>query len=251
MAPFRAGRIAFGIAILLFGVEHLVRGHLVPGLPPLPPFLPQSRLLALSLGIGLIVAGTLLLAKASLRAVALVTGYLLLLAACLHLMHLHATVLEGSPRTVFLEALALGASALALAGEPRGMNPRSPESSPVAVARIVYALTMVIFGVQHFQYLSFVATLVPAWIPNHRAWVIATGIALVAAGIALLARVASRAAAYGLALMFFSWLALLHLPRIIDHPHNGDEWASGLVVLALGGGALALAAVVPDRMSRR
>lgn len=241
----------FGLALLLFGGEHLLRGRLVAGLPPLPAFLPGSHLLALAMGAGLIIAGTLLLADARRELVALITGVTLMAAACLHLLHSHAILYEGSPRTAFLEALALGACALALAADSSGAPSRAEESLPSLVARLVFAFALLIFGVQHFQYLSFISALIPWWIPNHRGWVLFTGGVFLAAGLAFLLRFGSRVAAYGLALMFFGWLAVLHVPRIWAHPHSDDEWASGFVVLALGGGSLVFAAVVSDRLRRR
>ena len=246
--PFRAGRIAFGIALLLFGGEHLLRGRLVAGLPPLPAFLPGSHMLALTVGACLLIAGTLLLADARRELVAAVTGATLIAAAALHLLHSHAILFEGSPRTVFLETLAMGACALALAGDARATRARAEERPALLVARLLFAFTLLLFGLQHFEYVSFISALIPWWIPNHRGWVVFTGAVFLLAAVALAVKFGSRLAAYSLALMFFSWLLLLHVPRILAHPQSGDEWASGFVVLALGGGSLVFAAIAPDRM---
>jgi hypothetical protein len=49
--------------------------------------------------------------------------------------------------------------------------------------------------------------------------------------------------------MFLLWVVVLHAPRVAASPHNGDEWSSLFVALALGGGALILAhaTALPDR----
>jgi len=108
--------------------------------------------------------------------------------------------------------------------------------------RILFAFAMIVFGVQHFMYTRFVATLVPAWIPQHRLWVLFTGFALIAAGISIATTIADKYAAYGLFVLFFGWLVLLHAPRIFHALHSGDEWSSGFVALALSGASLLLAA---------
>jgi hypothetical protein len=37
--------------------------------------------------------------------------------------------------------------------------------------------------------------------------------------------------------MFFLWVVIVHAPRIAASPHNGNEWNSGLVALAICGAA--------------
>jgi uncharacterized membrane protein YphA (DoxX/SURF4 family) len=107
--------------------------------------------------------------------------------------------------------------------------------------RIFFAFAMIVFGAQHFMYTKFIADLVPAWIPAHHFWAIFTGIALIAAGLAIATTIADKIAAYCLFALFLGWLVLLHAPRI-HALHNYDEWASGFIVFALCGASLLLAA---------
>ena len=37
--------------------------------------------------------------------------------------------------------------------------------------------------------------------------------------------------------MFFLWVFVVHLPRVAASPHDGKEWTSALVALAMCGGA--------------
>ena len=98
-----------------------------------------------------------------------------------------------------------------------------------------------VVGVQHLIYAHFVATLVPGWIPGHLFWAYFVGVAFFAAALAIASGVQRRLAGMLLGAMFFLWVLIVHLPRIIGAVHNGNEWTSGLLALAMSGGALIVA----------
>jgi len=113
------------------------------------------------------------------------------------------------------------------------------------LGRILVAVSLVIFGVQHFIYGGFVATLVPAFMPGRLFWAYFVGVAFIAAAAGILYKLLARAAATMLGVMFFLFVVLLHTPRIIGSPNNGNEWTSGFVALAMCGGAWILASAAP------
>lgn len=111
--------------------------------------------------------------------------------------------------------------------------------------RVLVAISLIVFGVQHFIYGGFVATLVPAFMPGRLFWAYFVGMAFVAAAAGILTSMLARPAATMLGVMFFLFAVLLHIPRIIGSPKNGDEWTSGFVALAMCGGAWILANSTP------
>jgi uncharacterized membrane protein len=113
------------------------------------------------------------------------------------------------------------------------------------IGRIFVAISLVVFGVQHFIYGGFVATLVPAWMPRQLFWAYFVGVAFFAAAAGILYKLMARAAATMLGVMFFLFVVLLHIPRIVGNSANGDEWVSGFVALAMCGGAWILASAAP------
>jgi uncharacterized membrane protein len=113
------------------------------------------------------------------------------------------------------------------------------------LGRIFVAVSLVVFGVQHFIYGGFVATLVPAFMPGRLFWAYFVGVAFVAAAAGIFVEMLARPAATMLGVMFFLFVVLLHVPRIIGKSGDGNEWTSGFVALAMCGGAWILASAAP------
>lgn len=104
--------------------------------------------------------------------------------------------------------------------------------------KYLFAIPFVVFGVFHFMNASGMAGMVP--IPGGEIWVYVTGIALIAAGVAILIGRMDKMAAFLLGILMLVFVFSLHVPGIIN---AADEMArqnsmSGLLKdLALAGGA--------------
>jgi uncharacterized membrane protein len=175
------------------------------------------------------------------RAAAVLLGIAFLLRVLfVYVPQLFARVHDPGPWTSGGEVLALGGVALVLAGELELLNTMSWESL-VIVGRSLFAAALVIFGVQHFMYAKFIATLIPTWIPGHLFWAYFVGVAFVASALSIATKVQGRLAAALLGLMFLLWVVVLHAPRVVATVHNGNEWTSAFVALAMSGGAFLVA----------
>ncbi len=115
----------------------------------------------------------------------------------------------------------------------------------ISPGRIFIAISLVVFGIQHFLYANFVATLVPAWMPGRLFWAYFVGVAFVAAAIGAVVPKMTRPAGILLGILFFLFVVTLHIPRIAAHSRDGNEWTSGFVALSMCGGSWILASVSP------
>lgn len=245
------GRWFFAIGMAVFGVQYIGYGRFVRGLPPVPPWTPGGAVGAYVVGVLLVAASVSIAIKKKARLSATVVGALFLLCVVfLHMLRASAVLHNGDTRTGAFEALAMSGAAFVLAGvlplEGVGSSWWDIGTDKlVLLGRLLFAVSMVIFGAQHFMYAAYIATLIPAWIPGPLFWTYFTGVGFIAAGLAIAAfGVLGRLGAGLLGLMFLLWVVLLHAPRVIAKPHNGDELTSLFVALALCGGSFVVAGAV-------
>jgi hypothetical protein len=113
----------------------------------------------------------------------------------------------------------------------------------------VLGLSLVVFGVDHFLALAFIANIIPGWIPWHVFWVAFFGVALIASGLSIGLNLLGRWGAASIGLMFGTWVVTLHIPRVLGlygipgAPQNPNEWSSLLIALGMWGGVWAVAGV--------
>jgi uncharacterized membrane protein len=256
----KLGRALFGISFVAFGVQYFIYGRFEGGLPPAPPWTPGAPATAYVLGALLIAAGATIAGSAGIiaavskaRLLATLLGILLFVCALLMFIATPSAIIhDGGARTRALEPLALAGAAWVLAGslQPQPPNTRSLGLSAdqlTTLGRFVFGACMIVFGAQHFMYAQFIATLVPAWLPWHIFWTYFFGVAFIAAGISIVTGIQARLAAILLGLMFLLWVVVLHAPRVAASPHNGDEWSSLFVAMAMCGSCFIIAAAAASK----
>ncbi len=221
----RVGRFLLAVAMAAFGIQYLVHAFMAgPALGP--PFSPVRPLWGYFTAVVLILAAVSIVAGKQTRCLAIVLAVTLLLRALLfYAPKLAANAHDPGPWTSGFEILAMCGAALVISG------------IGLVAGRFLFAISLVVFGAQHFLYAKFVATLVPSWIPGHLFWAYFVGVAFVAAALSIAIGKNARLAATLLGLMFILWVLTLHLPRVAAHPHDGNEWTSAFVALAMCGGA--------------
>lgn len=109
------------------------------------------------------------------------------------------------------------------------------------VARIIFGLPFVIFGINHFVAGEQMAGAVPSFIPGGIFWIYLTGAALIAAGVAIAINKLTTWAALGLSAMLASFVLLMHLPGLANEATQQMAMIGLLKDTSLIGGVLLVA----------
>jgi len=89
--------------------------------------------------------------------------------------------------------------------------------------RFLLALPMIAYGIVHWRYAHFITSFVPPWVPCHLFWIYFTGTALIAAGLAIVARKVAWLAGVLLGAMVLAFVVLIHTRLLLSLP--GDAYA--------------------------
>lgn len=246
------GRLLYAAALISLGLKMIIVAGFPADLIPIPKALPGYGLLASVSGLVLLLSGVGI-ARQVRRAALLAAGLFGVFALVLHLPLLLSNPGNGGEWTVFFEHVALGSGALLVARSFVAENPAAHRTGPAfALSRygvVLFAASLVVFGVLHFRYANYIATLIPAWIPGPLFWAYFVGVAFFATAASLLLNRQVWLAGTLLGTMFLLWVMLLHAPRALAAPHVEPEWTSLLIALGMSGISFALVDVLPSRQS--
>jgi len=237
--------LAYSIGSLIVAAVGLVFGDFALQWQPVPADFPLRPALAYAANALLFILGiaTLLPRTARTALVALASFY------SVWAVVLHVPRIIGEPANVSIWLGLAEIAALAAAGWMARFTQQSDASHArwLRLAQIVFSGCLLLFGLSHFVYADFTATMIPAWLPFPLFWAYFTGVGHVAAGLSLLTNIAARLACTLLAAMFASFVLLLHLPRVFASPTVHAEWLMLGVATALTGAAWIVRAVTVPR----
>ena len=109
------------------------------------------------------------------------------------------------------------------------------------VSAYIYATVMFIFGIQHFMYAQFVATIVPGWIPFHLFWVYFTALALMSSAVSIYTGFYAKWGCLLLGCMIWVFILTIHIPLLIDSHFDGGKITNALKDTGLASCAFILA----------
>src|ERR1700690_1130974 len=164
-----------------------------------------------------------------------------------------ATTIAFKPLSVgswygFCEALTpmLGAWILYWMLRSHARFPQTPSTASaraVRAAQILFGLNCCVYGLAHFAYADFTASMVPSWLPSPLAFAYLTGLAHLIAGIAISTGILPRLAATLEAVMMSLFGLLVWAPTLFEQsrpdwvgtPQN--QWSEIVVTLLLAASA--------------
>ena len=194
------GYAVFAATVMALGILGLITGDFTVVWQPTPRTVPAREVLVylcaatfLATGIGLLWQRT---AGASAR---VLLGYLVLWLLVFRVPGLFRSLSIGIYWSACRTAVMVAAAWLLYAGLASEWDEHhlgfAIRDNGVRLARILYGLAIIPFGIAHFQNIQGTAAMVPGWLPAHVAWAYFTGTTFIAAGIAILFGVYARLAA--------------------------------------------------------
>jgi uncharacterized membrane protein YphA (DoxX/SURF4 family) len=228
------GRIFYGIAMSAMGLSTIYyRDFPYMLIPPGHHWIGDHVPIIYLSGALLFLAGVCITFRKKLLLVSRLLGIILLLIFCFYFIpyeltassrYMHYGQWENSAKE-----LALAGGALAIAGYDWGV--------------VLFASTIVSFGIDHFMYGRDATGYMPIWIPNKLFWIYFAGAALFGSGVAILLKIKPRLAASLLGTMIFIFFIIVHIPKVLVAPlgENEGEVTSALLAFAYCGTAFFIA----------
>jgi len=232
----------YGLGVMALAGVCLAWGGFDPG-QPVPKAFPERAALAYAVAAFMLVAGAAVeWRRTAAWAGGALAGYYALIVVVL----LNGRVVLAQPTE--LGAYSGAAEQLAIAAGGLIVFAANARIDATLAARLTragqaaFGVCAVLFGGAHFAYMNLTAPLVPSWLPPSQTfWAYATGIAHIAAGVAILTGVQARLAAILLTVMYASFTPLVHLPLLLADPSSHTNWAENALNLALVGVAWVVA----------
>ena len=228
----------YGFAAIMLGLVGLTWADFALVWQPVPIGIPGRTALAYATGAILVVGG----AAINWRKTAGLGAATLTILSALNVFLLQLPLVGTHPFRVgpwggVAEQLALAAAGLIAYVSAAAISPTLAERYS-SIGRIIFSLCAVMFGVVHFRYASDTAAMVPKYLPPDQLfWAYATGIAHIAAGLAILSGIQARLAAILLTVMFAAFGILVHAPLLASGLHSHLNWTMNAVNLWLTGAA--------------
>ena len=247
------GHAVFAATMIAIGVLGLIKGNFAAIWQPVPRWVPARELVAyLCAFIALATGAGLLWPRAAGAAARVLLAYLLLWMLLFKVPHILdapavAVSYESWGETAVLVAGAWALYARLATDWDRQRFDFAIGDSGLRIARMIYGLALIAFGVAHFAYVNETAALVPRWLPAHVGWVYLTGSTYVAAGVAVLTGAYARLAASLSALQIGMFTLLVWLPIVATGHADASQWDEFVISWAM----TASAWVVADSYRRR
>ncbi|HTQ41343.1 MAG TPA: hypothetical protein VMI75_01210 [Polyangiaceae bacterium] len=225
------GHAVFAAVLIALGIQGLIKGDFTAVWQPVPRWVPAREVLSYLCAFVFLASGIGLLWRRAAPHAARV----LLASLLLWVLLFRVPAIVRAPGSVLswdgcAETVVMVAGAWVLTGD-----------KSVRIARVLYGLALIPFGLAHLAYIKETASLVPGWLPAHVAWAYLTGVTFIAAGVAVLAGKVARVAAALSALQIGLFTLLVWVPIVAAGSKDAFQWSEFAISCALTAGAWVVA----------
>lgn len=121
----------------------------------------------------------------------------------------------------------------------------------VALSNLCFAIPLAVFGALHLFGPQFIIPIVPRYMPWRMFWVYFIGCALIAASLSIATRIAVRWSGLLFGIMMFLFVAMIHFPGALAHPHDRIIWTIVFREMSFGGAGWILAGIATNGWLRQ
>jgi uncharacterized membrane protein len=240
------GRIIYATGIFVLGILSIVFKDFIVGRPPAwPPAFTMPVVIGYISGTLLMIAAlAIIFKKKALLAALLVALMILLLSLSRHIPQFMKDWANAYKTMALMGGSLVIAASFLKVGDDANKN---TGKLLVLFGTLSITAFFIVGGYAHFKYAAFVDTLIPGYIPFHRACTYFCGACLLAGGAGLLIRPVRKWAALLSAIMVTGWLVLLHIPRFIADINNVSDRLGLCESFTVAGILFVLAAIFKER----
>lgn len=235
----KTGKLLFVIAVTGLGIVQLASGQMIPNFT-LPGWMPLKAEIAYLTGLLLVVAGIfIIIKKYSLLGAGLAAGVFAVFLVFLLIPKLIMNLHDSGGYTFTSETFMLLSGALLLCGNVLTENGKTPLGAWIAMTgKYIFSLTLFDFGMEHWLSEPYVVSIIPAWIPWKVFWAYFVMCAFFAASVSLFFNIKAKLSMQLVCLMFFLFIALMHIPDLTRAPGNAVLWSFFFVPVGVCGIAM-------------
>jgi uncharacterized membrane protein len=220
------GKWLYAAALTAFGIQHFIYADFLTAYVPV--WIPWHLFFVYLVAVAFIAAAlSIAINKHVKLACTMLSIMLAMFILLIHIPRLFADPQNVQNWTRALQDVVIMGAALVLTSNLRLLP----------VGKYLFAVPMIVLGLQHFTHVNFVTAKVPTYFPGIAVWDYLFGIIIVTTTIGIISNRYLGAPAILLALFLLTAITFYQIPLLVNNIYDGQQWAGAMLELAIASGA--------------